>query len=205
MPDEPTPDAPTPDALTPEAPTPGEHAPVGPTRWETARKTTVRAVVAFAVAAVVAIIAVAVVPRWWAHRLGGYVDQSMTRGSFTGVVLGFLCSFVPILIVIRAIRTRARGTWLVLSLVGFVLFAFPNLATLWVAIGSSNSANAGRRTLDVDAPGVRGGTWVGIALGIVAVVALQYLLVTRRSARAAVRDAKTQAKAQAQDEDASAS
>ena len=50
--------------------------------------------------------------------------------------------------------------------IGAVLLAAPNLMTLSIVIGSGSGAHAGQRILDVDAPGFRGGTLVGVLLAI---------------------------------------
>jgi hypothetical protein len=124
------------------------------------------------VAAVVllVVLAGAFLPRWWSHRVGNEVDESMTRGILLGLVLGFVFTFIPLLVAwfgVRRIHSlRAR---VVVMLVAAFLAA-PNLLTLGIVVGAGSGAHAGDRTLDVEAPGFRGAALVGAlaAAGLVA-------------------------------------
>jgi hypothetical protein len=139
-----------------------------------------------AVAAVVllVVLASAFLPRWWSHRVGDRVDESMTKGILLGLFLGFVFTFIPLLVAwvsvrrIRSLRGRIVGV-----LVAAVL-ASPNLLTLSIVVGTGNAAHAGDRTLDVEAPGFRGAALVG-ALAAAALVAWPlWALRARRRRRA---------------------
>lgn len=107
----------------------------------------------------------ALLPRWWAQQIGQLIDGRITYGSLFGVLVGFVCSIVPLLLLFFAVRARRRGWLLWVLLIGTLATAFPNLMTLWIVWGTGNSAHAGERVLDVDGPGFRGGSLVGAVLG----------------------------------------
>jgi hypothetical protein len=125
-------------------------------------------------------IGAAVIPRWWAQRVGGLVDGRMTVGSLAGVVTGALCTAVPLLVLWAAVRFRK--TWR--RALGFVvvaaLLAAPNLFLLGIVFGNGNAAHAGERILDVEGPGFRGASLVGAVLGALAFAAVVYLATSRR-------------------------
>ena len=126
------------------------------------------------------VVASAFVPRWWAHRIGDLSNESFTRGILAGLVLGFVCTFLPLLLAwvgIRRFRSW-RGKFLVV--LAAVLLAAPNLLTLSVVLGSGNAAHAGDRTLDVEAPGFRGASLAGALAAAALVAAPIYLLWKRR-------------------------
>ncbi len=64
-----------------------------------------------------------------------------------------------------------------------IFLALPNLFTLGIVLGRGDAAHAGDRTLDVDAPGFRGGTLAGAILAVLFLVGVRYLLESRRRAR----------------------
>lgn len=126
------------------------------------------------------LIAAAVIPRWWAQQLGNLIDGSLTTGSLTGIALGVVCAAVPTVLLIEAARRKVWGSQLLWYLIPSLAFAFPLLATFWIAAGSGSGAKAGRRILDVDGPGVRGGALVGAIIGLVLAIGLEYKLSSRR-------------------------
>jgi hypothetical protein len=129
---------------------------------------------------VLVVVASAFVPRWWAHRVGDFSNQSFTRGILAGLVLGFVCTLLPLALAwigVRRFRSW-RGKFLVV--LAAVLLAAPNLLTLSVVLGSGNAAHAGDRTLDVEAPGFRGASLAGALVAAALVAAPIYLLWKRR-------------------------
>lgn len=137
-----------------------------------------------------ALLAAAFLPRWWAHRVGAQVSGSMSVGIMLGLFYGFVFTVLPLFTATRAFRKRRP--WKVLAGLAalVVVLAGPNLLTLGIVIGSGKAAHAGQRTLDVDAPGFRGSTLAGAIVGALAVAAIQYLLVSRRSSRRKLREAR---------------
>ncbi|MFV0258103.1 MAG: permease [Acidimicrobiales bacterium] len=138
---------------------------------------------------VVGIIAAALIPRWWAQRVGDAVGGSIATGSLAGILLGFVCTAVPLVILAIGLRRRRHILWF---LIGAVVIAMPNLATAWVAFGAGSGAKAGRSILDVNGPGFRGGSLVGALFGLASFGGIEYLLWSRRRAqRAAAASADT--------------
>jgi hypothetical protein len=128
-------------------------------------------------------IGAAFIPRWWSHRIGDQVSGSIPAGITLGLVYGFLFTVLPLLVLAWAARKRRSWkTWLVLLATAVVL-ALPNLFTLGIVVGRGNAAHAGERTLDVDAPGFRGGTLAGAIVAALFLVGVGYLLRSRRRAR----------------------
>jgi hypothetical protein len=122
----------------------------------------------------------AVVPRWWAQRLGNTIDGRLIFGSFFGFGLGALFTILPLAGLTLGWRLR-RGWKRALSFVVLaVVLAAPNLATLGIVLGRGNAAHAGERILDVDGPGLRGGSLVGAVIGALGMLALIFLASSRR-------------------------
>lgn len=147
----------------------------------------------FTIAVVVAVVlvlawfaAAAVIPRWWAQRVGNVVDGSLTTGALYGLFMGFVFTLVPLLLLLAVIRWRTRDrTWL--GWLGWILLvlllALPNLMTLGIVLGISDAAHAGDRTLDVRGPGFRLWSLIGAILGGLAVFGAIYLVRSRRASR----------------------
>ena len=142
-----------------------------------------RALIVFAIAGsliFVGWLGAAFIPRWWAHAIGGQVNGSIAAGIMVGLFYGFVFTGLPLLILWWTFgRRRPWKHWLIGLLIA-VLIALPNLFTLGIILGSGNAAHAGERTLDVDAPGFRGGALAGAIIAAVAVVLLAYLLTSGR-------------------------
>lgn len=119
------------------------------------------------VAIAVALFLSALLPRWWAQRMGNLIDGRITFGSVLGLGLGLVCTVVPLLFARWAwnFREKRAPALFLLALAG--ICAFPNLMALWVVVGTSSAAHAGERILDVDGPGYRWGTFFGALLGAV--------------------------------------
>ncbi len=162
------------------APTDGPAVRKLPVDW---RRRLILIAVGVVAAVLVYIFATSFLPRWWAHRVGNRVDDSFTAGVLTGVLLGSVLTLGALWLARLAVRRnrswKARG---LLGLAALVV-AGPNLTTLGIVLGNGNAAHAGERTLDVQAPGFRGATLVGVVGGVAAFAALQYLLASRRSRR----------------------
>ncbi len=137
-----------------------------------------------------AFLGAAFLPRWWSHRLARQVNGGMTTGIILGLFYGFVFTVVPLFVAFRAFRRRRPWkVWAGLGVLA-ILLAGPNLLTLGIVIGSGKAAHAGERTLDVDAPGFRGATLAGAIVAFLTLVAVEYLLVSRRWSRRKLRDAR---------------
>jgi hypothetical protein len=128
----------------------------------------------------------AIVPRWWAQRVGDVVDGSLTVGALFGVFVGFVFVAIPLLTAWAVIRWRPQHrtwqAWLGWIVVVAVLAA-PNLMTLNIVIGNGNGEHAGDRTLDTEAPGFRVWSVIGAIAGIAVVGWMVYLARSRRASR----------------------
>lgn len=151
-----------------------------------------RKLIGVAVAVVVAIvgwyIGAAVIPRWWAQRVGDVVDGRLTVGSLAGLFVGVVFTVLPLLVLWAGFRLRKTWRRALGFLIGAIVLALPNLFLLGIVLGNGNAAHAGERILDVDGPGYRGGSLIGAVLGLVAFVAVLYLATSRRINRDRARD-----------------
>jgi hypothetical protein len=139
--------------------------------------------IAVAVVIVGGWIGAAFIPRWWSQRIGDQVNGSIPAGITLGLVYGFLFTVLPLLVMAWAVRKRRTWkTWLVFFAAA-VFLALPNLFTLGIVLGRGNAAHAGDRTLDVEAPGFRGGSLAGAILAALCILAVWWLVRSRRHAR----------------------
>jgi glucan phosphoethanolaminetransferase (alkaline phosphatase superfamily) len=143
---------------------------------------------ALAVALLVAYFLLAMfVPRWWAQRIADMSGHgSFAKGISSGLLLGVVCTAVPLLLLLLTVLTwrRRAGRFLAgAAAVVAVIVAAPNLMTLTIVLGASNAAHAGERVLDVDAPGFRGATLIGAIVAGVISLLVTVLAVLRRRRR----------------------
>lgn len=136
----------------------------------------------------------AVIPRWWAQRLGNLTDGRLIFGSFLGFAMGAVFTIVPLIALALGWRFRGGFKRALIFVVFAVVLAAPNLATLGIVLGSGNAAHAGERILDVDGPGIRGGSLVGSVVGALLLFAFLALAGSRRrnkrKARSLAQDLK---------------
>ncbi|MFE0178276.1 hypothetical protein ACFWZ2_38815 [Streptomyces sp. NPDC059002] len=129
-------------------------------------------------------LAAAIVPRWWAQRIGDAVNGHLWVGVVLGLVIGLVCTVLPLLLLRYAVRRerskRVRG----IAAVGALLLAVPNLCTLAVVVGRGSGARAGRTVLDVKGPMFRGATLWGVIIAVVVFAGLLWLLSSRREGTA---------------------
>lgn len=111
-------------------------------------------------------------PRWWAQRIGNQVDGRFWAGTTWGLFYGFVFTFVPVLLLLQIRRRFFSWLWRGVVAVVAIVLAAPNWLTLFIVVSSSNSAHAGERILDVDAPNFRGATLAGAVLGALLALAL---------------------------------
>jgi hypothetical protein len=137
---------------------------IAPGAWV---KRLVLAVVLLAAAYVGFRVSAAFFPRWWAHRVGDQVNDSLTKGTSWGLFYGFVFTFVPLLLLFQIRRRFFSWTWRLVVVVVALLLAAPNWLTLSVVAGNSKAAHAGERIFDVEAPGFRAGTLIGVIVGAV--------------------------------------
>lgn len=138
----------------------------------------------------------AVLPRWWAQRIGNVIDGRLIFGSILGLGMGFVFTALPIFVIAAGWRWRKGLNRAVLFLIFAAGLALPNLATLGIVIGGGSAAHAGERILDVDGPGFRGGTLIGAVLGAAAAIGFLALNGSRRRNKRKAAELKVQLDAQ---------
>jgi ABC-type Fe3+ transport system permease subunit len=148
-----------------------------------------RAILIVAVLAVLVaayFILAAFVPRWWAQRIATMSGHgSFSKGIWSGLGLGFVCTLAPLLLLLFAawVWRRRAGRFLAgAAAVLAAIVALPNLMTLAIVAGGNNAAHAGERILDVDAPGFRGACLIG-TLAAAALMVLAAVTIARRRLR----------------------
>ncbi len=122
----------------------------------------------------------AVIPRWWAQRMSDLIDGSLVRGSFVGLGVGLVFTFVPLMILRLGLKFRRGPKSIAAFFVAAAVVAAPNLFTLGIVLGSGNAAHAGERILDVDGPGFRGGSLIGAIVGLLVGGWMLWLMRSRR-------------------------
>ncbi len=130
----------------------------------------------------------AVMPRWWAQRIGDMVDGRITLGSVLGIFFGSAFTLLALFVLWMGVRYRDSWRRAALTLVLAVLAASPNLLTLGIVIGDGSAAHAGERILDVDGPGFRGGTLVGTVMGVMLAFVVGFLAFSRGRNKQKLRD-----------------
>ncbi|MEU1210507.1 permease [Nocardia sp. NPDC005825] len=146
------------------------------------RNRIIAAVVTLAVLWVSYLILAAFIPRWWAQRLGEMVGSSFAKGIWYGLLMGLICTAVPLFLLLTAgLSWRKRAGKFVAggAIVLALILAIPNLMTLTIVWGNSNAAHAGERILDVDAPGFRGACLAGAIIAALLFLLVAFLLARR--------------------------
>ncbi|TQM26101.1 permease [Nocardia bhagyanarayanae] len=165
--------------------TSSEVRPDGKSSASVWRNRIIGGVALFVALVVTYLILAAFIPRWWAQRLAEMVNGSFAKGIGWGLLLGGLCTLIPLLLLLFAVlmwRKRAGKFLAGAAAVLAVLVAIPNLMTLTIVLGGNNAAHAGERILDVDAPAFRGACLVGAVLAVLFFLGAVYLA-TRRGMR----------------------
>jgi magnesium-transporting ATPase (P-type) len=151
-----------------------------------------------AVVGVILIIAVligmAVVPRWWAQRIGDQVDSSQVSGTGIGLFYGTVFTLLPLFALRFMLRRHKHWKFRVSMLALAALLALPNLFTLGIVIGNGNAAHAGERILDVKGPNFRAASLGGAILAVLVFLAVTYLLFARHRAKGREADLRGQLK-----------
>jgi len=122
-------------------------------------------------------------PRWWGHRAGDLVDGSLGWGVWWGLFFGVLSTVLPWLVARLAFHRPWTWKQRLCVIIAAVVLAAPNLMTGGIAWGGGSGAHAGERTMDVDAPGFRGATLIGVVIGLVFAIVLELVMQRRRRQR----------------------
>lgn len=143
-----------------------------------------------------ALIVAAIVPRAWANFIGGVVNESWLTGILVGAAIGFVCTFVPYWLLSAGWRRRASGSSNIFLILGLIV-AIPNLITLWIVLGVNNAAKIGNDRLNLDAPGFKLGTLLGVIAAVALAVFFWNLQRQRDAAKAEAAKERERAEAQA--------
>ncbi len=141
------------------------------------------AIVAVVLGLIVVLAASAFLPRWWSHRVADQANGSFTSGIGLGLFYGFSFTLVALIVLwvgLRRIRSW-KGRLLLLGVA--LLIASPNLLTLGIVLGPGGAAHAGERTLDVDAPGFRASSLIGVLTAVLVVLVIGMMLRSRRRSK----------------------
>lgn len=143
-----------------------------------------------ALLALVYLLSSAFFPRWWAQQVGDQVQGRVTAGTLWGLFYGFVFSLFPLLVLFQVRRRflswKGRAAVALLA----VVLAVPNWLTLSIVVGNSRAAHAGERILDVEGPGFRTATLIGVLIGLALAVAITGLFVMLRRRKLEVRRLK---------------
>ena len=161
-------------------------------RLERLRRRVVMGVVGLVVVVGTWLLGAAVLPRWWAQRMGDIIDGRLTLGSLLGITIGSVFTVLALAVVGLGWRVREGWRRALLTLVIVALAAAPNLMTLGIVLGDGNAAHAGERILDVDGPGFRGGTLVGTIIGVLVALAFAFLAASRTRNKRKAKNLKAQ-------------
>jgi hypothetical protein len=148
---------------------------VTPHRWV---RRIVLVIVLIGVAYLVYLMSAAFFPRWWAQRVADQVGGDFTRGTTWGLFYGIVFTAIPLLILVQVRRGFFSWMWRGIVALVAIALAAPNWLTLSVVAGNSNAAHAGERIMDVDAPGFRAATLIGVVIG--AALVIGFTVVTMR-------------------------
>ncbi|MCW2840373.1 MAG: hypothetical protein JWR55_1856 [Aeromicrobium sp.] len=132
----------------------------------------VLAIVIVGIAYIAYLLSAAFFPRWWAQRVADQVDGSVSRGTMWGLFYGFVFSVFPLLLLAQVRRSFFSWTWRGIVTIVAIALAAPNWLTLSVVAGNSSAAHAGERILDVDGPGFRAATLIGVIVGALLALAI---------------------------------
>lgn len=146
---------------------PAEPRGVGAPRW--ARRAAL-VVIAVLLVLIAYALAAAFLPRWWGERIGALVGGSTPTGVIWGLAIGAVFAALPT--VTLAFVLRPRWKMRALLVLAAVVLAVPNLLTLSVVLGGNDAASEGRDIWSREAPGFVTGSWIGVVLGVLGVVAL---------------------------------
>lgn len=134
-------------------------------------------------------------PRWWAQRVADQVNGGFTAGTLWGLFYGFAFTFVPLVLFFQIRRKFLNWKAKVVVAIIALALAAPNWLTLGVVASNSKAAHAGERIFDVDAPGFRWATLIGVGVGALMAVLLSGTSMLMSHRRRQVKDLKEQVKA----------
>ncbi len=172
---------------------PAAHDPgkLGTQRWV---RQAVIGLVLIVAAVIIYKVAASFLPRWWAQRVADQAGGGMSRGIMWGLFYGFVFTFIPVLILFQARRKLFSWKAKLAVVIVALLLAAPNWLTLVVVAANSRAAHAGERIMDVDAPGFRWATLVGVIVGGALAIVFSTTSIMLSHRRKQVKELKEQVK-----------
>lgn len=157
---------------------------VSPPRWV---RRVVLAIVIVGAAYIAYLMSAAFFPRWWAQQIGDQVNGKATSGTLWGLFYGSVFTAIPLLVLFQIRYKFFSWAWRGIVAVIAIVLAAPNWLTLSVVAGNSNAAHAGERIFDVEAPGFRAATLIGVVAGAAVAVSLTALSIRLKRRKAEVK------------------
>ncbi|MGC0271808.1 hypothetical protein ACO0LV_02275 [Pseudactinotalea sp. Z1739] len=107
-------------------------------------------------------VAAATLPSWWTSTVGRQIDGVSAAGILWGLFYGVVFTLVPMVLILVAIRVRWHWKVRLGVGAGALLLLLPNLLTLAVSLGLSDSTRTARTVLTVQAPNFGVATLIGV-------------------------------------------
>jgi ribosomal protein L37E len=114
-----------------------------------------------------------VTTHWWSAKVASFIDGSASRGVIVGAAIGFAAIAIPLLVLRSPILGSVVREAPLFAVLLAVAFALPNVFTAGIVLRLTDAARAAGQTLDVQAPGFRTGTLVGVGLVLLAWIATE--------------------------------
>lgn len=139
------------------------------------------------------LVAAATLPSWWAATAGRQVDGVSAAGILWGLFYGVVFTLVPMVLILVAIRVRWHWKVRLGVGAGALVLLLPNLLTLAVALGLSESSRAARTVLTVQAPNFGVATLIGVLTTLLLGGGAALLIYRMGASRREVRELRKQA------------
>lgn len=93
----------------------------------------------------------AFLPIWWANTISQQVGGNLGGGVLLGLVYGFVFTFIPLLVLWQTRHKKVSWAWKGVLAVIAVILSSPNLLTLGIMVGNTESAHNAQRIFGTDA------------------------------------------------------
>ncbi|MGC0251676.1 hypothetical protein [Pseudactinotalea sp. Z1748] len=139
------------------------------------------------------LVAAATLPSWWASTVGRQADGVSAAGILWGLFYGVVFTLVPMVLILVAIRVHWHWKVRLGVGAGALLLLLPNLLTLAVALGLSESTREARTVLTVQAPNFGVATLIGVLTTLLLGGGAALLIYRMGASRRELRDLRRQA------------
>lgn len=140
-------------------------------------------------------------PIWWANTISQQVGGNVGGGILLGLIYGFVFTFLPLLVLWQARHKKISWAWKGILAIIAVLLSSPNLLTLGIMIGTTETAHNAQRIFGTQATWFPQWTMIGaiIAAALFVVVMIWSLMWSKRGRD--IRKLKEEKKAAEHDRD----